>query len=470
MTTGRLTRQEIGWLLAQEARGAAKVLRQDVSILSQSSVPPAPASAVQREGSVEITLNALEDAIGMLSELQAGAPKPGRRGRIDVAALLCDLSPNASISLEPGAGTEVFGEETELRRMLHVLISQPNLGPGQSEASAASVRIRREKDLVRITVDLGPDASSGMEIERRWLARMATRAGGTVELEGGTLSVLLPADASADKGEVEDLRKELDQAQKLGATYARELAAAFAAGLPESVPLSDAHDVGVRRFQLLTAFARAVHRVLSPILRGVHEEAHRMSTDASDSSLAALMDPANELTSELSRIGACATGPIESVDLSAAMRDTMSQAEARAARHGVKLELDTAGETIVSTRKKALDLLLRCLLDHAIAATPKGGTIGISLSRAGSDALVSVRDGGPVVPASAHTDLLEHRTDPASFGRPPGIALLSASVAAAYLGATLTIGESSEEGVPGALAVEVRFELGTPSPKSANLS
>lgn len=468
MTTGRLTRQEIGWLLAQEARGAAKVLRQDVTILSQSSVPPAPTSAVQREGSVEMTLNALDDAIGMLSELQSGAPKPGRRGRIDVAALLCELSPSASISLEPGAGTEVFGEETELRRMLHVLVSQPNLGPGQSEASPAAVRVRREKDLVRITVDLGPDASSGMEIERRWLARMATRAGGTVELEGGALSVLLPADASANKGEVEDLRKELAQAQQLGATYARELAAAFAAGLPESLPGSDPHDVAVRRFQLLTAVARAVHRVLSPILRGAHEEAQQLGNDATARSLSLLLDPANELTSELSRVAACGTGPMEAVDLATVMRDTVAQAGPRAAHHGVNLDSDIANEVVVSARLQALGLLLRCVVDHAIAATPKGGTVGITVRRDGSEALVSVRDGGPVVPASAHADLLEHRVDPASFGRPPGIGLLSASVTAAYLGTTLVIRESSDGG-PAALAVEVRFELGTPSRKSANL-
>src|SRR5690349_23478874 len=46
VTTGRLTRQELGWLLAQEARGAAKILRQDVTLLSQPPPPDATAPVV----------------------------------------------------------------------------------------------------------------------------------------------------------------------------------------------------------------------------------------------------------------------------------------------------------------------------------------------------------------------------------------------------------------------------------------
>lgn len=456
MTTGRLTRQEIGWLLAQEARGAAKVLRKDVDILSKSSVPPAPTS-VPREGSVELTLNALDDAIGMLSELQAGGPRPGRRGRIDVAALLCELSPHAAISLEPGAGTEVFGEETELRRMLHVLVSQTNFGPAGSDALESGVRVRREGDLVRIAVDLGPDASSGMEIERRWLARMATRSGGTVELEGGTLSVLLPADASADRSEVEDLRKELDQAQRLGATYARELAAAFAAGLPEPAHQGDSHDVALRRFELLTALSRALHRVLTPIGRSLQE------TDGRSPS-----EPLGELLSDLGHIAACGTEPGRSVDLGAAVASALEHAGARAARHGVKLEVDAGPQAEIRARPQALALLLRCLVEHAISATPRGGTVRVATARTGGDVVVSVEDGGPVVPASAHADLLEHRVDPASLGRPPGIALLSATVTAAYLGAALFVGETPS-GAPGALVVRARFELATKGENGANL-
>ena len=84
----RLTRHEISWLLAQEARGAARALREGVTQLRQtpgtepritslpSEAPPAPA--------VETTLDALDDAISMLSDLNTGArgASKARRGRM----------------------------------------------------------------------------------------------------------------------------------------------------------------------------------------------------------------------------------------------------------------------------------------------------------------------------------------------------------------------------------------------------
>src|SRR5689334_22342855 len=81
----RLTRQELSWLLTQEARSAAEKLRKGVAILSTPEVraltsPPPP--------SVEPELDALDDAMKMLANLQSGpAAARGRRGRIDLATL-----------------------------------------------------------------------------------------------------------------------------------------------------------------------------------------------------------------------------------------------------------------------------------------------------------------------------------------------------------------------------------------------
>src|SRR5687767_3172671 len=61
----RLTRHEISWLLAQEARGAAKTLRTEVQELrAPGEVRPTPAP-------VQTTLDALDDTIEMLSALNA---------------------------------------------------------------------------------------------------------------------------------------------------------------------------------------------------------------------------------------------------------------------------------------------------------------------------------------------------------------------------------------------------------------
>src|SRR5258706_4538071 len=111
----RLTRHEISWLLAQEARGAARALREGVTQLRQSpsepkiviptgqTVPPA----------VETTLDALDDAINMLSDLNTAGRGKARRGRSDLATLLMDLAPSTRLAVEPGAATQGFGDETD---------------------------------------------------------------------------------------------------------------------------------------------------------------------------------------------------------------------------------------------------------------------------------------------------------------------------------------------------------------------
>ncbi|HEX4336664.1 MAG TPA: hypothetical protein VH062_12170 [Polyangiaceae bacterium] len=451
VTTGRLTRQELGWLLAQEARGAAKILRQDVTLLSQP--PPADASinVVMPDIRVHSTLNALDDAIDMLSELETGpqGSKPAsRRGRIDLAALLWEFMPTASINIEPGAGTEVFGEESELRRMLNVLLSQTNFSAGSQHEGAAAVRIRREADWIRITATLGPDVSASTELERRWLSRMATRMGGRLDLEGGTMALLLPADASNDQSEVADLRKELVQAQQLGEAYARELATVFAAGqMPESEPPPDRADVAVRRFGLLVALSSAVHRMLSPVFHGLEEELEKLGATEGRAALALQVSSGYSLLGELGRVASCPTSePFHVVDAAKALRDCASEADARAARHGVRLVLETPAELLLSTRPKALALLARTLLDHAISASPRGTKVAISAVEDAGGLRLRVSDGGPVVPASARGDVLEHGVDPASLGRPPGPSLLVAQVVATYLGGSLKLGESDSAG------------------------
>ena len=54
--------------------------------------------------------------------------------------------------------------------------------------------IRREGELVRLTVALGPDSSATGETEHAWLHRMALRYGGSLVLEGGQVT---PAGSTA---------------------------------------------------------------------------------------------------------------------------------------------------------------------------------------------------------------------------------------------------------------------------------
>jgi two-component system, OmpR family, sensor kinase len=452
VTNDRLTRQELSWLLAQEARGAAKALRDGVSHLKQ------PAVEISELPEVTTNLDALDEAIDRLTELQTGSHGKGRRGRIDLAALLYEVAPNARIAMEPGAGTEVFGEEGELRRMLHVLVSQTNADPTSLAEASPTINIRRQDEWVRVTVDLGPDSSATADIERRWLSRMAVRHGGRLELEGGTESILLPADGASDQREVVELRKELEQAQQLGEAYARELATMLAAGdLPSERP--PPFGPGDERLEALIAAASALSRNLRSLLEGIKGDAAVLADQLGETHSLAQAASRRvvggfELLAELDRIAHYPREePASRHDLSELMREAVAASQPRAARHGVELTVEAESEVEVNHPRGAMVVLVRSLIDHAIAASPRGARVVVRADTTRRGCCLIVEDGGPVVPAAHRSDLIRRRVDPAATGRPNDLSLLVADAIAAALGGELRLGESAA----GRCQVEVRL-------------
>lgn len=443
----RLTRHEISWLLAQEARGAARALREGVSQLRQgpAGIEPlirnAPSEAPPP---VETTLDALDDAISMLSDLNTGArgaKAQARRGRIDLAALLMDLAPNTRMAIEPGAGTEVFGDEQDLRRMLNLLVTQA----GSEQAGAAEVTIRRQAEWVKVSVELGPDAGS-QELERRWLSRMATRHGGWVELEGGTQAIFLPADGASDQREVVELRKELEQAQQLGETYARELASVLSAGdIRTEPPPPVAPRGGSQRFEALQSAALGLQRTLKGLVEGLRADTSLVVNELGEGSplaqnLQKRFAVVAEITHDLSIAADCPFDePKSEVSVAELVSTAVAEAEARAARHGLVIESKGPKELRVSSRPKTLLTLIRAMLHHAISATPRDGHIVFSAYAVETGVLLSAQDGGPSVTEAHRADVLRNRTDPSAFGRPSGVTLLIAEAAAESLGATLEL-------------------------------
>ncbi len=431
----RLTRHELTWLLAQEARGAAKTLRDEVVRIRPGASEPAPEP-------VETTLDALDDAIEMLSELNTGSRgKKPRRGRIDLAALLYEIAPNARIAIEPGAGTEVFGDEADLRRMVNLLVTQAG--------SQAVVHIRRHRDWVKISVDLGPDIAAIGELERRWLSRMATRHGGSFELDGATQSILLQADGASDQREVNELRKELEQAQQLGEAYARELAAVLGGGdVRSEPPPSLAGSDGASRLEILRGAFSAFERVCRSTADAARADASAAGkleggADLSQS-LTRRAQNLSELSSELAAYAELDADEASSeVDLVALCRAAEQAALPKAARRGVVIELSIPQQARVTTKRKLLELLLRELFAHAVAATPRSGRVQLSAYSTEVGTVVAFEDGGPPVPETARAAILRHATDPTSLGRPAGVSLLAAYVVAGALGSELELREGA---------------------------
>jgi signal transduction histidine kinase len=477
VSKGRLTRQELGWLLTQEAQGAAERLRKGVSALTQ----PPPASEVDTSG-VDATLSALDDTMKMLSSLHARpVGMRGRRGRIDVASLLWEVAPEARVSIEPGSGTEVFGDEAELRRMLYVML-------GHGSGTGSTVTIRREGDEVVVGVLLGPDSSATADTERAWLSRMAIRYGGRYELEGSTELLGLPAEGVQARDDLAQLRKELDEARQQGAAYARELAAVWTAGdetavlstsPPAEMPATPERYAAVAR--LAGGVAAALRGMLSPVGRDLSElraalsprksspdleTVARTNLDESLEGIRRKLLVVQDFVAELAAVGESDPHePARPVDLMPIVRSEVQTLQARAGRAGVDVRLrgepdDLSVPAIARVAPRAVSVLARVLVSHAIAASSRGSAVAVAVHAPNGDLgpRIVVDDSGTILPSAARRSLLALEVEPGTFGRPSSIALFVAAEIALSQGALLDIGDAPvQDGNGGGVRVSVTF-------------
>jgi len=476
VSKGRLTRQELGWLLTQEASGAAERLRLGVQVL-KSNAPPPP--EMGSSPPVDATLDALDDAMRMLGNLhKTPSGVRGRRGRIDLAALIWEVAPDARVSIEPGGGTEVHGDEQELRRMVHLLI-------GHGSGAGSHVTIRREGDDVRVSVVLGPDSSATAETERAWLHRMAIRYGGRHELEGGMEVLSLPADGVTEAKERDLLRKELDEARKQGEAYARELAQVFAQGgedatTPSTFPPPLSGTAPAERMAVLTRFAGGIAAELRGLLSQVGRDVQTVrmhqhtSTrqgaqppgqpplDEADERLESIkrrMRQVQEIVAELALVGELDPNEgIAEVDLVDLVRSAVRNVTPFVERGGIELTLVTVpeGEGIrvpVRLGARAGALLVRELLAQAVAATPREQQVVVTVTAAGAGdkpelgPRLTVDDAGAALPSTVRRAFLNLELEPSTYGRPSSIPLYVCSEVAAWQGVLLELADAPAGGL-----------------------
>jgi signal transduction histidine kinase len=416
MSTDKLNRQELSWLLAQEARAAADLLRRGVS--DHLTLEPNPLPYL---GEMTTTLDALDEAMRTLASLNAGGgAATTRRGRIDLAALLLEMAPTARVGIEPGKGTEVFGDEGELRRMLQVLLSFGMTAAPVAESSSSAVSIRREGELVRLTVALGPDSSATGETEQAWLHRMALRYGGSLVLEGGQVTLELPADTAEAKRELEDLRRELAAAQEQAEGYARELASMFQR---RTLPPGSA----------TRPPPRAGDDRLGPALRLLLALSRR--GEGAGAAVHALASLARHLSLE----------PPAQVDLTPWLAGAVESLGARAAARRVRLEA-VAGTSAGPARKQAALALLTLLGEQAVEATPPGGRVELGARAEGEGLFLWVNDEGPAVPPAYRESLVRLESEGAPLGRPADVELFFADALARHLGGFVELGQHDGKG------------------------
>ncbi len=457
MTADRLTKNELTWLLAQEARSAAQKLRQGVAIYTTGGEPNVSAQPEDNQGNVENTLNRLDEAVSMLASLHGHSSGRGRRGKIDLAALLWEVAPEARVQIEMGEGTTVFGDESELRRMLHVLISLS--GDPSSAQGTPGVIIRREGDEIRVGVNLGPDTSATLETERDWLSRMATRYGGRVELDGSMQTLVLPADIDMHRRELENLKKELAAAQAQGEAYARELAAMFnrELGYPTPQPPPVASGAGAAQGNDALFALVATVRALSTDLRGILSAIGRDITPLRDrndevgeiaASVGRHVTGASEIVTDLTRLSACPINePLRSTDLVELLREALQSEQTRASRHEVKLALNAPESADEVLPAATLGTLLRLLIDHAIDASPPGSEVTISLVDEESGGItLTFDDASPSLAGGLPIRGFTREFEALVLGRPRALSLIAAATIAAHLKLPMEIGEGPHGG------------------------
>ncbi|MCC6553367.1 MAG: HAMP domain-containing histidine kinase [Polyangiaceae bacterium] len=459
-----MTGPELTWLLTQEARSAARKLRQGVGLATETTPIP-PVVIEEGTGGVESTLARLDEAVSMLASLH-GRPIPrGRRGRIDLAALLWEVAPEARVQLEMGDGTVVFGDEAELRRMLQVLIAQG--GDPTGAMGTPEISIRRAGDEVSVSVNLGPDAPANLETERAWLSRMAIRYGGRLELDGSMQTLTFPADIDLQRLEVESLKKELAAAQAQGEAYARELAAVFSRGELERggrpgqgrasqlPPSGEGLSVLVAAVRVLGTQLRGILAAIGRDIGPLREAGDEIGETAS--SVTRHVTAASEIVSDLARLGAC---PLDELprhcDVADLLRDVVHDDVARAARHDVRVVVHAPENAHEVVPLGALTVLLHALLDHAISASPPGSEAVITLTDLANAIEITFDDAGAPLPAVARGVVLSRDFEAVAQGRPPGLPLIAAHAIAAHTHLHL----ASEDGPGGGTRVRVTLPRG----------
>ena len=488
MSGDRLTRTELSWLLTQEAKSAAEKLRRGVGLTTPPPAPVAPGSIPPRDEKssappsvaphgtyptplpgavtvpavmfghedtgVESTLNRLDETMSVLASLYGG--HRGRRGKIDVAALLWEIAPEARVQIEMGkSGLVVFGDEGELRRMLHVLMA---IGGDPAAQGAVEVSVRREGEMVRIAVELGPDKSRGFEAETQWLSRMATRYGGQYLLEGNHNTLELPA--SEEQREVDELRKELAAAQAQGEAYARELAAVMSSrseppppGARSSVaPNADGLSSLVGMARALVTDVRgilaAIGREVAPLRERDKWGPHESEINDLAASVSRHVTAASEVVSDLARLAGCPLFELPaSCNLADVIRDVVKSEHVRATRHGVTIQLDAPpGGLDEIVPPGSVHVLFQELVDSAISVSPADSKVYITLSRSAAGTVLTIDDSGPPLTAKAKMGAASRNFDALVQERASALPLIAGFAVASHLHAPITLEDSPRGG------------------------
>jgi signal transduction histidine kinase len=144
------------------------------------------------------------------------------------------------------------------------------------------------------------------------------------------------------------------------------------------------------------------------------------------------------------------------VDLSELAGDMVDLYRTLAEEKSQTLTVSAPQDVIVIGDRDLLAQMLGNLVENAIKFTPNGGTIEAAVSSVGQEAVLTVTDSGPGIPAADRERVFDRftRLDPARSTPGNGLGLSLVRAITRIHGATITLDENH----PG-LKVEIRFPL-----------
>jgi two-component system OmpR family sensor kinase len=197
---------------------------------------------------------------------------------------------------------------------------------------------------------------------------------------------------------------------------------------------------------------RPVPEEVGHVLRRVESEAERMTALVEDLLLLARLDAGRPLAHD-------------PVDLTMLVVDAVSDAHAAGPRHDWQLDLPE--EPVVVTGDGArLHQVLANLLANARTHTPEGTTVTVGVSATGDEAVLTVTDGGPGIPADLQPHVFERfaRGD-SSRSRAAGSTGLGLSIVHAVV--TAHGGTVSVASEPGRTEFTVRLPMSRERPPAS---
>ncbi|TGW07610.1 HAMP domain-containing histidine kinase, partial [Mesorhizobium sp. M2D.F.Ca.ET.145.01.1.1] len=236
-------------------------------------------------------------------------------------------------------------------------------------------------------------------------------------------------------------------------------------------PLVDALNAYMERVRAQMAaqrrfIANAAHQLRTPLallstqasyaLRENAVDARKEALVALQASSARLARLAEQLLT-LSRAEPGSRRPrADRIDLTQAARQVLETHAPRAIDRNVDLGLDETGAVPVIGDGTMLREMIVNLVDNALRYTPAGGTVTVKLAAAGGEAVLTVTDDGPGIPADERDHVFERfyrLTGATDEGSGLGLAIVREVVENASGRITLA------DGATGGLVVEVRLPL-----------